>query len=117
MASQTQTCVFDDLTGAEGAVEYKFSIGDVLYEIDLCDGGQAIRDALAPLIAVARRPQIPAVRARGGVLDNPPPTSADKERNILVRRWATDRGMKVALRGRIAQNVFDAYYAQEGHPV
>ncbi len=91
---------FDDLTGAPDAKTISFSLGSASYEIDLADDGAALRKALEPFIAAARRPS-----RRGAPAVNRAPAGDQ----TAVREWAATNGFTVATRGRIPKKVLDAY--------
>lgn len=87
-----------------------FSIDGTAYEIDLTDAhAGALRTAMAPYIEAGRRVTAASAaaasaagskRRRGGQVDYGP-----------VREWAKANGYTVSDRGRVPQNVLDAYHA------
>jgi hypothetical protein len=112
-----RTTTFDDLNPEVDAdTTIHFALDKHEYEIDLCDpNAEAMRQALAPFIAAARR-------ARNGnvvSISRKPTTSArqparvDREQNDAIREWARRHGFKVSERGRISAAVLDAFANQD----
>jgi len=101
MAKRTQVVMVDDLDGEEMGQEGRtisFSHGGNTYEIDLNErNARKLQEALAPFVAVARR-----VGGRR-------PTMPDKPDLHAMRTWAKAHGIKVSERGRVSQEVQDAY--------
>jgi hypothetical protein len=109
MAKETITIVRDDLDGSEGASSYKFGWGNDQYEIDLTDkNAKELQDFLGKYIekaakVTARLPrQASTSSTRSG---------SNKEELQKIRQWAKDNGYDVSERGRVAQNIQDAYHA------
>ena len=56
MAQKIQTLFIDDIDGSEAEGTVRFALDGAEYEIDLsAEHAQALRDALAPFVAAARR--------------------------------------------------------------
>ena len=109
MARREITQYFDDLdnsplTEAELNV-VRFSVDGTDYTLDVsADNAARFRDALSPFLEAARIvPAAPRPSRRGGMSD------ANRTRTRQIRLWAQDRGIEVASRGKIPQNVIDAY--------
>ena len=104
MAKRTQVIMVDDLDGEEidsGGKTILFAHGGNTYEIDLTEtNAKKLQDALAPYIAAARR----VGSRRPSPIDVKPDLPA-------MRAWAKERGIKVSERGRVSQDVQDAYRA------
>lgn len=109
MAQRVQVILVDDISGGEAAETVEFGLDGVTYEIDLSDENAAkLRDALAEWIAQARRSGgRRQTRRRGGA----GPTSATREELTRMREWGRANGYKVSDRGRVPQDVQDAYRA------
>lgn len=100
--------VTDDLDGSpipEGEdSEMFFGLDNANYAIDLSQkNADALRESLAPYIAVARH--------AGRTTDRP---GAKRRRSTKaemddIRRWARDNGYEVSDRGRVPQTVTRAY--------
>jgi hypothetical protein len=111
MAQKVQIILEDDLDGGEADETVSFALDGTSYEIDLnADNADKLRGVLAPYVGHARkvtgsrggRRSGGATRASGGG-SGPSP----KE----VREWARENGHEVPDRGRIPQEVRDAYDA------
>lgn len=112
MVQRVQVILEDDMTGGEASETVEFSLDGVSYEIDLNDENAAqLRDAFAPWIAEARRSggrrqtrrRGPAGAASGG--------SVKSDELALIREWGRANGFKVSSRGRVSQELQDAYAA------
>lgn len=109
MAQRTEVVLIDDLDGTEledgGTVA--FSHRGVDYEIDLSDENAVKLDnALAPFVSAGRR-----VGGRRTRVTTAVATPQAKEDLAAIRQWARDSGYEVSTRGRISQEVRDAYIA------
>jgi hypothetical protein len=110
MASTTQVIIttVDDIDGSEGAKTVKFGLDDKVYSIDLNPAHEAtLREFLALYIGHAK-PTAPAKPARKG--------TRSTSRSIEIREWARSQGMTIPERGRISQNVIEAYNAAHSAP-
>jgi hypothetical protein len=112
MAQKVTTHLVDDLSGdtiAEGAGRtISFAFDGNSYEIDLSnDNFDKLRDALSDYIAAARKVSGRSTRdASAGSKNRSDPNELAK-----IRVWAMANGHEVAARGRISQQVRDAYEA------
>jgi Lsr2 len=102
---KVQVVLQDDIDGGEPAQTLQFSLDGKAYEIDLSEqNAAALRDALAPWIAAARRPSpghIPSPRSK-------PRGSSD---TVDIRRWAKENNIPVSDRGRISIDLRTQYEA------
>lgn len=121
MAQKTIVTLVDDLTGeeAEDITTVEFALDGVTYEIDLDDKNSArLRDALADYIAAARRTggRRSSGRRRSGAGTGTPratsPGGYDRETSKQIRQWAKAQGFEVSDRGRVPNNVVEAWEAQ-----
>lgn len=125
MAQKTIVTLVDDLTGeeAEDITTVEFALDGVTYEIDLDDKNSArLRDALAEYVAAARRTggrrSASNGRRRSGTgtgTGTPRATSPggyDRETSKQIREWAKAQGFEVSDRGRVPNNVVEAWEAQ-----
>lgn len=102
----------DDLDGAplyEDGGTVRFSVDGADYEIDLsAENSKKLEEALAPYIDGARK-------VRGGAAQQPgsssPSKKSDPQRLKAMREWANANGHEVSSRGRIPQDVVDAFDA------
>ena len=117
MARQVITTLIDDLDGKPADRTVEFSLDGTSYTIDLSDANAGkLRKALDPFISAGSRV------GRGGSGRGPGrPASAatgragnDRDQNRQIREWAVANGYTVSERGRIPQNVTDAYRATHG---
>lgn len=121
MAQKTIVTLVDDLTGeeAEDITTVEFALDGVTYEIDLDDKNSArLRDALAEYVAAARRTggRRSNGRRRSGAGTGTPratsPGGYDRETSKQIREWAKSQGFEVSDRGRVPNNVVEAWEAQ-----
>ncbi|MDT7745384.1 MAG: hypothetical protein QOE59_4462 [Actinomycetota bacterium] len=128
MAQKTVVSFIDDLDGeseAEGTVP--FSLDGVDYEIDLTEeNAEDLREIFAPYIAAARRTggrrASGGGRSRSGSSSSSASSSsrsgsgsgsgiAARSRQALkeIRAWAKENGWTVSDRGRLPNNIVQAY--------
>lgn len=107
MAQRVQVILVDDVNGGEASETIEFALDGVTYEIDLNDENAAkLREDLAPWIGQARRSggRRQTRRRAGGA-----PSAARSEDLAKMREWGRDNGFKVSSRGRVSQELQDAY--------
>ncbi len=117
MAQRTVVTLVDDLDGGVAEESVSFGLDHVDYEIDLSgEHAAALRDALAPYVAAARRTggrrparATPAARPTSST----PSSGAGRSRsaNAEIRAWAAGHGVTLAERGRLPGRVVEAYEA------
>ncbi len=114
MAKETFTKLIDDLDGGEAQETVKFGLDGHSYEIDLsAKNANKLRAALAPYLEVgtkvAGRSAVVSRggRGRGGVV-------AERDQNKAIRSWALRKGLPVAPRGRIKQEIVEQYHREAG---
>lgn len=110
MARRTLVQHLDDLDGTPAAETVEFGLDGVQYEIDLSARNAArLRSELERYQVAGRRltprPPRPARPASAGS------TRIDPVQMAAIRAWASRRGMDISPRGRIPQEVLDAYNA------
>lgn len=110
MVQRVQIILEDDLSGGEATETVEFALDGVTYEIDLNDeNARKLREGLAPWIAEARRSGgRRQTRRRGGGSTG---GSAKSEELAKIREWGRQNGFKVSSRGRVSQELQDAYAA------
>ena len=114
MARETITRLIDDLDGGEAAETVTFGLDGLYYEIDLSSkNANKLRTALSAYVEHGHRVsgRTPGV-ARG--TRRRVNGAGDREMNQAIRAWAQKRGMDVAPRGRIKQEVIYAYHKRSG---
>ena len=106
MAQKVRIILEDDLDGGPADETIRFGLD----EIDLSSANAArLRDAIRPFVAKSRRVQGTATQRTRA----PRGTAAPVKRNpetAAIREWAKANGHKVSDRGRIHQDIQDAYY-------
>ncbi|MHB8340740.1 MAG: histone-like nucleoid-structuring protein Lsr2 [Mycobacteriales bacterium] len=109
MAKKVSYSLVDDIDGGAAHETVDFALDGVRYEIDLsADHAVALRDALAPYLAVARRTRGSAARRPRGRRSAGEPAGASAGE---MRDWGRAHGFEVSERGRIPANLADAYHA------
>ncbi len=104
MAQKVQVILEDDLDGSPAEDTVVFGLDGAEYEIDLSGkNAAALRDALAPYVASARRI---GGRRRRGVAEPARPHTSDA---TAIRSWALENGYQVSSRGRVSAEIREAY--------
>lgn len=107
MAQKVQVILVDDLDGGSADETVQFGLDGVSYEIDLNNSNaEKLREALAEYVAVSRkvgRGTRGARKGRAATVGGPSATE--------VRDWARANGYEVNVRGRVPQEIRDAYDA------
>lgn len=107
MASRVRVILEDDLDGRPADETVTFALDGVRYEIDLAsDHANQLRDDLAPWVSSARR--------TGGRKIASPARSARRADLDDIRRWGRAQGWQISDRGRVPQNIVEAY--DQAHP-
>ena len=119
MARQVITTLIDDLDGKPADRTIEFGLDGANYTIDLSDANAGkLRKALDPFIAAGTRiGRAPASRAVGRAPGRAvgPRGASDRDQNRAIREWAARNGYEVSERGRIPQNMAEAYRSAHGH--
>ncbi|MCE0485791.1 histone-like nucleoid-structuring protein Lsr2 [Ornithinimicrobium sediminis] len=110
MAQRVQVILEDDIDGSEASETVEFSLDGVTYEIDLNDQHAAqLRDDFGKWVGQARRSGgRRQTRRRSSGTSSSSSSSADLAK---VREWGRANGYKVSDRGRVSQELQDAYAA------
>jgi nucleoid-associated protein Lsr2 len=114
MAKETITRLVDDLDGGVAHETVTFGLDGHLYEIDLSTrNAKKLRTELATFVEhgnrVSARAAIPARsgrRASSGLVH--------PDQNRAIREWAQAKGYQIAQRGRIKQDIVDAFHESAG---
>lgn len=107
MARKVQVILTDDVDGSEAAETVNFGLDGVSYEIDLSDeNATKLRDQLAHWVGNARRTG--GRRSTGRRSGSGSTSNAAK-----IRKWAQENGHEVPPRGRIPNDVRQAYEAAQ----
>lgn len=112
MGRRTIEVVYDDLDGTELEEEetrsIDFTYNGVDYQIDLSEkNAKKLDDAIAPFVAHATRVGGRQRRGTGGSTA----VRTDKEQLQAMREWGRQNGYKVSDRGRVSQEIQEAYNA------
>lgn len=108
MARRTLVQQTDDLDGTPATETVAFGLDGVEYEIDLSARNAARLRSELERYQVAGRRTSPR-SARPTRPSNPTTTRVDPAQMAAIRAWAQRRGLDVNPRGRIPQDVLDAY--------
>lgn len=114
MVQRVQVILEDDMSGGEASETVEFALDGVSYEIDLNDDNAAkLRETLAPWIAEARRSggRRQTRRRSSGSSASSNGGSAKSDELAQMREWGRANGFKVSSRGRVSQELQDAYAA------
>jgi hypothetical protein len=108
MARRVIQELIDDISGQPADETVTFALDGVQYEIDLTAKNAAkLRTALAPFLAAATKV------GRGGVTAHRRgPARNERQVNQAIREWAQAKGIAVAERGRIKQELVERYRAE-----
>jgi Lsr2 len=122
MAQRTVVSLVDDLDGTEANETVEYALDGVTYEIDLNDeNAKQLREVLGPYISAARRTG--GLRSTGGRSRSSSSSSSSgsssgrgvvgrsREAMKAIRDWAKSEGWAVSDRGRLPNNVVEAYEA------
>ena len=113
MARETITKLIDDIDGSVATETVAFGLDGYQYQIDLsAKNAKKLRSELAPYLESGHRVTGRATAARGGRRGRA--AGGDKDQNKAIREWAMRKGMDVALRGRIRQDIIDEYHKSAG---
>lgn len=111
--------LIDDLDGNEADETIKFAVDNVEYEIDLSKkNAEKMRQVLAPYAQagtkLGRVNRVPVQRASSyWRTELSASGETRKEQNRAIREWAVNQNIRVSDRGRIRQEVEDAYHGRD----
>ena len=106
MAQKVQIILEDDLEGGSADETVQFDLDRRQYEIDLSTANaEKLREALRPFAAAGRRARGKSARASASRA-----SSGGNPETAKVRAWAQGNGYEVSDRGRIPQEIREAYY-------
>lgn len=109
MAQNVRIELIDDIDGSEGYETVNFDLDNVSYEIDLSEtNASELRDVLAPYVEHGRRTGGRKQAARSRKTSGRKATT-DRTRTRAIREWARQHGYDVSDRGRIPNDIVDAY--------
>ncbi len=106
MAQKVQVVLIDDIDGGPAVETVSFSIDGTKYEIDVnAENAAQLRADVEKWTANARKVSTPG-RGRRATVQRKSRSDAH-----AVREWARSQGMEVPDRGRVSQELRDAYDA------
>jgi hypothetical protein len=113
VAKETYTKLIDDLDGTEAQETVNFALDGYSYEIDLsAKNANKLRNALSPYLEAGTRMGRTVVSSRGGGSRAKAGAVVERDLNKAIRAWALKKGLDVAPRGRIRQDVIDQYHRE-----
>lgn len=114
MAKEVVTRLVDDLDGGVAHETVKFGLDGQLYEIDLSSkNAKKLRSELAVFVEHASRVAnrgVAGARRRQGLRS----AAVETDQNRAIREWAQAKGYEVASRGRIRQEIVEAFHKRAG---
>jgi nucleoid-associated protein Lsr2 len=112
MARQTVTRLVDDLDGGVAHETVKFGLDGQQFEIDLSTkNAKKLRNELAPFVEHGNRTSTRATRTGRNPATR---TVAGRDQNRAIREWALAKGYDIAPRGRIKQDIVEAFHQRTG---
>ena len=108
MAQQTTVILTDDIDGGKAVETVSFGLDGKQYVIDLgAKNAKNLRKVVAAYIEAGRK-----VRTNGGTRSTTKKPSQSAGTDLAaIRAWASENGIPVAARGRIAASVTKRYLA------
>ncbi|MER6446370.1 hypothetical protein DEJ51_18700 [Streptomyces venezuelae] len=107
MAQKVQVLLVDDLDGGEADETVTFALDGKTYEIDLTTANaEKLRGLLDPYTKGGRRT---GGRASAGRTKGRTAVASGNPDTAEIRAWAKSQGMSVNDRGRVPQEIRDAY--------
>jgi hypothetical protein len=117
---QTRVELIDDRDGSVADETVDFGLDGITYQIDLsAKNASELRELLLPYTAAARRTgrgaivRSPVVAGAGSRPVRPARSTADRERLTAIRQWGKVNGYTISDRGRIPQDVVEAFDAAQ----
>jgi len=114
MARRTVTRLVDDLDGGVAHETVKFALDGQQFEIDLSSrNAKKLRNELATFVQHGSRITTRVTRSVGARAGGTR-TAAGRDQNRAIREWAQAKGYDIAPRGRIKQDIVDAFHQRAG---
>lgn len=103
MAQQVKVLLIDDLDGSDADETVKFGLDGRDYEMDLTsDHAAELREVLSRYVSVSRKLSKLGAPMKKTII-------APQRDNRAVREWANANGYSVSDRGRIPEDIVEAY--------
>jgi Lsr2 len=113
MAKEIVTRLVDDLDGGVAHETVKFGLDGQQYEIDLSSkNAKKLRAELAVFVEHGSRVSARTATPRSGGRSSA--AAAHPDQNRAIREWAQAKGYEIAPRGRIKQEIVDAFHQKAG---
>ena len=110
MAQKVTIVLVDDIDGGEASQTVTFGLDGTTYEIDLNDDNAAkLRDAIAPYVGHARK--VTSGGGRRGGQRRSSAAKGDGPSAREIREWANENGYSLSERGRVPEEIRQAYEA------
>ena len=110
MAQKVTIVLVDDIDGGEASQTVTFGLDGTTYEIDLNDDNAAkLRDAVAPYVGHARK--VTSGGGRRGGARRSAGAKGDGPSAREIREWASENGYSLSERGRVPEEIRQAYEA------
>lgn len=104
MARKIHVQLIDDLSGEDAQETVRFALDGVEYEIDLsAENAAELREAMERFVSGGRRVRGASGSRRGRA------GSSGSEETQRIREWAMANGYSPSSRGRISQDIKNAY--------
>ena len=114
---QTRVELIDDRDGSAADETVDFGLDGITYQIDLSTkNASELRELLLPYTSAARktgRGGIARSRVVAGAEPRPVRSAADRDRLTAIRQWGKANGYSISDRGRIPQDVVEAFDAAQ----
>jgi hypothetical protein len=108
MAQKVEVRLVDDIDGTVAVETVRFALDGKSYAIDLsADNAKELRDSFAGFVESARRD----TGKPGERTGRPGVSASSRQRTQEIRAWARENGHLLKDRGRIPQDIVDAYEA------
>jgi len=115
MAQQTTVILTDDIDGGKAVETVEFGLDGKHYEIDLgAKNAKNLRKAVAAYIEAGRKVKIGNITRSSTKVPAYAPAKPDRAELAAIRAWASENGVPVAARGRIAAWVREQCLATTG---
>jgi hypothetical protein len=114
VATETVTKLIDDLDGGEAHETVKFGLDGHSYEIDLSTkNANKLRNVLSPYLEHGTRISGRGANANGRA-GRGRGVAPERDQNKAIRAWAIRKGLDIAPRGRIKQEIVELYHREAG---
>lgn len=114
MAREVIIKLRDDIDGSDADGTYTVGFDGKWVELDLSHkNAEQLRSLVGPYMQAGRKPEVAAPKP--GISKNAK-AKADKAQLDAIRAWAKKQGRQVSDRGRIPQDIVDAFHNKGSQP-